>query len=192
MKSVVCWLLGIALLIAADDRASAAGAPEYFDIVVYGGTSAGIIAAIEAQHLGKRVALIEPSNHLGGLTTGGLGATDIGNKQAIGGSAQLLSPHMATLPARRRMGPRKIGRLRRTQSARQAERRDHVDVRAPRGVASRPRNACRGANRTGHERAPRSPTWRKEEWDPVSIRSPWNPAARSPPRCISTPPTRAI
>jgi FAD dependent oxidoreductase len=58
------------------------------DVVVYGGTSAGIIAAIQAKQLGKSVALIEPSNHLGGLTTGGLGATDIGNKQVIGGMAR--------------------------------------------------------------------------------------------------------
>jgi predicted dehydrogenase len=58
------------------------------DVVVYGGTSAGIIAAIQAQRMGKTVALLEPSNHLGGLTTGGLGATDIGNKGVIGGSAR--------------------------------------------------------------------------------------------------------
>ncbi len=61
---------------------------ETADIVVYGGNSAGIIAAIEAKVDGKSVILIEPSNHLGGLTTGGLGATDIGNKQAIGGLAR--------------------------------------------------------------------------------------------------------
>src|SRR5689334_1746679 len=58
------------------------------DIVVYGGTSSGIIAAIQAKRMGKSVVLIEPSNHLGGLTTGGLGATDIGNKSAIGGLAR--------------------------------------------------------------------------------------------------------
>lgn len=55
------------------------------DVVVYGGTSGGIAAAIQSARLGKTVVLIEPSNHLGGLTTGGLGATDIGNKAAIGG-----------------------------------------------------------------------------------------------------------
>ncbi|NGM63094.1 FAD-dependent oxidoreductase [Sphingobacterium sp. SGG-5] len=59
-----------------------------YDICVYGGTSAGITAAIEASRLGKSVVLIEPTKHLGGLTTGGLGATDIGNKQAIGGIAR--------------------------------------------------------------------------------------------------------
>src|SRR5680860_793805 len=56
-----------------------------YDIVIYGGTSAGIVAAIQSSRMGKSVVLIEPSQHIGGLTTGGLGATDIGNKSAIGG-----------------------------------------------------------------------------------------------------------
>ncbi len=59
-----------------------------FDIVVYGGTSGGISAAIQAARMGKSVVLIEPGGHLGGLTSGGLGATDIGNKKAIGGIAR--------------------------------------------------------------------------------------------------------
>ncbi|WP_339841030.1 FAD-dependent oxidoreductase [uncultured Maribacter sp.] len=56
-----------------------------YDIVIYGGTSAGIAAAIQSSRMDKSVVLIEPTNRLGGLTTGGLGQTDIGNKQAIGG-----------------------------------------------------------------------------------------------------------
>lgn len=59
-----------------------------YDIVIYGGTSAGISAAIQASRLGKKVLLIEPRSRVGGLTTGGLGQTDIGNKQAIGGIAR--------------------------------------------------------------------------------------------------------
>lgn len=55
------------------------------DLVIYGSTSAGIAAAIQGSRMGKSVLLIEPTRHIGGLTTGGLGATDIGNKQAIGG-----------------------------------------------------------------------------------------------------------
>lgn len=58
------------------------------DICVYGGSSAGIIAAYTAKKLGKSVILIEPGNNLGGLTTGGLGATDIGNKFAVTGLAR--------------------------------------------------------------------------------------------------------
>ncbi len=57
----------------------------FADIVIYGGSSAGISAAIQSARLGKSVLLIEPTNRLGGLTTGGLGQTDIGNKQVIGG-----------------------------------------------------------------------------------------------------------
>ncbi|MEM8890834.1 MAG: FAD-dependent oxidoreductase [Bacteroidota bacterium] len=59
--------------------------PVSADIVIYGGTSAGISAAIQSARLGKSVILIEPTSRLGGLTTGGLGQTDIGNKQVIGG-----------------------------------------------------------------------------------------------------------
>jgi len=58
------------------------------DVVIYGGTSAGISSAIQTARLGKTVILIEPSRRLGGLTTGGLGQTDIGNKQVIGGIAR--------------------------------------------------------------------------------------------------------
>ncbi|MFT5999420.1 MAG: hypothetical protein ACI81P_001878 [Neolewinella sp.] len=59
--------------------------PNAADVVIYGGTSAGISAAIQAARLDKSVLIIEPTSRLGGLTTGGLGQTDIGNKQAIGG-----------------------------------------------------------------------------------------------------------
>lgn len=60
-------------------------AQKQYDIVIYGGSSAGISSAIQSSRMGKTVALIEQSDRLGGLTTGGLGQTDIGNKQAIGG-----------------------------------------------------------------------------------------------------------
>ncbi len=58
---------------------------ETYDVVVYGGTSGGVAAAVQTAKLGKSVVLIEPGKHLGGLSSGGLGATDIGNKTAIGG-----------------------------------------------------------------------------------------------------------
>ena len=61
------------------------GATASFDVVIYGGTSGGIAAAIQTARMGKSCVLIEPTHFLGGLTTGGLGATDIGNKRAIGG-----------------------------------------------------------------------------------------------------------
>ena len=61
------------------------GAEGSTDVVVYGGTSGGVIAAVQAGRMGKSVVLIEPTQHLGGMTTGGLGATDMGNQKAIGG-----------------------------------------------------------------------------------------------------------
>jgi hypothetical protein len=65
-----------------------AATPTHYDIVIYGGTSGGIAAAVQAARMGKTAVLIEPTQFLGGLTTGGLGATDIGNKRAIGGIAR--------------------------------------------------------------------------------------------------------
>ena len=58
------------------------------DVVVYGGTSAGVIAAVQAARLGKSVVLVGPDRHLGGLSSGGLGFTDTGDKAVIGGLAR--------------------------------------------------------------------------------------------------------
>ncbi|RZM23700.1 MAG: FAD-dependent oxidoreductase [Pedobacter sp.] len=58
-----------------------------YDICVYGGTSSGVIAAYTAARAGKTVLLIEPGKNLGGMSSGGLGLTDIGNKYAISGLA---------------------------------------------------------------------------------------------------------
>jgi hypothetical protein len=73
MRSLLLALLGLTVTLPAQD------------IVIYGGTSGGITAAIQAAREGRTAVLIEPTKFLGGLTTGGLGATDIGNKKAIGG-----------------------------------------------------------------------------------------------------------
>jgi hypothetical protein len=77
-----------AFLIFSLAAGSPAAEPQRADLIVYGGTSGGISAAIQAKRLGHSVILIEPTRHLGGLTTGGLGATDIGNKGAIGGMSR--------------------------------------------------------------------------------------------------------
>jgi FAD dependent oxidoreductase len=76
------WLVLLSLGLVTSP---AQAAPREFDVVVYGGTSAGIAAAVQVSRMGKSVVLLEPGKHLGGLTSGGLGATDIGNKAAIGG-----------------------------------------------------------------------------------------------------------
>ena len=58
------------------------------DICVFGATVAGIMAAVQARKMGRTAMVVEPSSHIGGMTTGGLGMTDIGNKAAIGGLAR--------------------------------------------------------------------------------------------------------
>jgi len=58
------------------------------DVVVYGGTSAGVAAAVQAARMGKSAVVIEPGKHVGGLTSGGLGWTDSGNKAVVGGIAR--------------------------------------------------------------------------------------------------------
>lgn len=59
-----------------------------YDVVVYGGTSAGVIAAVQTARMGKSVIIVCPDRHLGGLSSGGLGFTDTGNKAVIGGLAR--------------------------------------------------------------------------------------------------------
>lgn len=58
-----------------------------YDMVIYGGTASGIAAAVQAARMGKSVVVIESSQRIGGLTSGGLGDTDVGMKQAVGGLA---------------------------------------------------------------------------------------------------------
>lgn len=58
------------------------------DIVIYGGTSAAVIASVEAKKAGKSVIVVSPDRHLGGLSSGGLGFTDTGDKSVIGGLAR--------------------------------------------------------------------------------------------------------
>ncbi|MBM3962905.1 MAG: FAD-dependent oxidoreductase, partial [Planctomycetes bacterium] len=75
----------LALLFAACAGAAPQAEPRRVDVCVYGATSAGIVAAIAAKQHGLSVALIDSDGWVGGLSTSGLGATDVGNKDAIGG-----------------------------------------------------------------------------------------------------------
>ncbi len=60
-----------------------------YDIIVYGGTAGGAIAAIAATGAGAKVALLESRNHIGGMLSGGLGRTDMDRQQhVIGGFAR--------------------------------------------------------------------------------------------------------
>ena len=74
-----------AILLARPSAAMADNATPIYDVVVYGQTSAGVMAAVQVDRMGKTVILVGPDKHLGGLSSGGLGMTDTGKKQVIGG-----------------------------------------------------------------------------------------------------------
>ena len=76
------------LLVLSMPLMASAGAAADYDVVVYGGTSAGVVAAVQAKLMGKSVVLVGPDKHLGGLSSGGLGYTDTGDKSVIGGLAR--------------------------------------------------------------------------------------------------------
>ncbi len=92
------WLLSILPFLVGFD--APARAPERFDVVVYGGNASGVVAAVQARRMGRTAVLLEPGRHLGGLTSGGLGNTDIGNKGAIGGLSRRFYERVAAHYAR--------------------------------------------------------------------------------------------
>jgi hypothetical protein len=80
----VCLLIAAGLGLAPHLPAATTTA----DLIIYGGTSAGVIAAVQAKRMGKSVVIVCPDKHLGGLSSGGLGFTDTGDKSVIGGLAR--------------------------------------------------------------------------------------------------------
>lgn len=82
MKILISALIGISIV---GQTATSTETAQPYDVVVYGGTSAGVVAAVQVARMGRSVVLIEPGQHLGGLSSGGLGATDTGQKTVIGG-----------------------------------------------------------------------------------------------------------
>ena len=74
MKTLIAFVL-----------ASLSLAAQSYDVVVYGGTPGGIATAVTAARLGHSVALVEYHRHLGGMSSSGLGKSDIHTREAIGG-----------------------------------------------------------------------------------------------------------
>ena len=81
------WRVGLLLLVGMASGCSTLQ-PRHYDVVVYGATAGGAIAAVAAAQDGAKVALLEPGRHIGGMISGGLGATDFGNKTVIGGMSR--------------------------------------------------------------------------------------------------------
>ena len=83
MRKFICCAISALMLFALGCSSPKAD----YDVCVYGGTSAGVIAAYSVAKQGKKVLLVEPAYRLGGMSSGGLGQTDIGNKQVVKGLA---------------------------------------------------------------------------------------------------------
>lgn len=122
MSCHIQWLFAGWLVLAGGAfPAEAVEVPPTRDIVVYGGTSGGVAAAIQAARMGKSVVLIEPRKRIGGLTVSGLGMTDTGDKRVIGGIArefyQRIKKHYDTDTAWRQEARDKYDRYREADDA---------------------------------------------------------------------------
>ena len=106
MPPVPCRCLAAFVLLALTaSRATSAEDVIEVDLCVYGGTSGGVIAAVQASRLGKRTTIVNPGRHLGGMTSGGLSWTDVGSSDrvgAVGGMArevyELIGAHYGQKP----------------------------------------------------------------------------------------------
>lgn len=89
--SVTGLLLGLLLMLPGyrtsivEPTATRKAVVRQADVIIYGGTSAAVTAAVQVKKMGKSVIIVSPDKHLGGLSSGGLGFTDTGNKEVIGG-----------------------------------------------------------------------------------------------------------
>ena len=86
----------VLLMTACVAGGTAVAATHDCDIVIYGSTPAALSAAVQAKRMGRSAVVVSPETRIGGLTTGGLGATDIGNKAAFGGLALQFYKDVAT------------------------------------------------------------------------------------------------
>ena len=83
MKFIAFFLVIITLASCSSNQKTMTS--NHSDILVYGGTSAAVASAVQAAKMGHSVIIVCPDTHLGGLSSGGLGWTDTGNKEVIGG-----------------------------------------------------------------------------------------------------------
>ncbi len=86
-RAITLFVVLFASLLAGCSGGPAPETPDY-DVVIYGGTSAAVTAAVQVKRMGKSVVIVCPDRHLGGLSSGGLGFTDTGRKEVIGGLAR--------------------------------------------------------------------------------------------------------
>ncbi len=86
MKKILSFVVMMAFcLIGFQCQNESTGKTFKADVIVYGGTSAAVTSAVQVTRMGRSVIIVSPDKHLGGLSSSGLGFTDTGNKEVIGG-----------------------------------------------------------------------------------------------------------
>lgn len=87
-RSAAWFALVIACAVQVDGGCATAAEVVEADVCIFGGTSGGVAAALQAARMGKSAVLVEPGRHLGGMSSGGLSYTDMGDPRAVGGIAR--------------------------------------------------------------------------------------------------------
>ena len=88
MRRSIFLILIILLFQVISCKSDRVGTTFKADIIIYGGTSAAVAAAVQVAEMGQSVIVVSPDKHLGGMSSSGLGFTDTGNKEVIGGLAR--------------------------------------------------------------------------------------------------------
>jgi hypothetical protein len=88
MRKTINLILTVLLILTGFGCKKSAIETYKADVIVYGGTSAAVTAAVQVHRMGKSVIIVSPDKHLGGMSSSGLGFTDTGNKEVIGGIAR--------------------------------------------------------------------------------------------------------
>ena len=120
-STLLCMVVTFAITNETESSTPAVDSSQTYDIVVYGGTSAGVSAAVQAKRMGKTAIIVGPDKHLGGLTAGGLGWTDSGRKEAVGGISRefyrRIKKHYDKAGAWKYQKPKEYSRYRRQDDA---------------------------------------------------------------------------
>ena len=89
MRNKLIYLLLLPSFLLLNQCSNETGVKTYYaDVIVYGGTSSAVMAAVQISRMNRSVIMVSPDMHLGGLSSSGLGFTDTGNKEVIGGLAR--------------------------------------------------------------------------------------------------------
>ncbi len=84
----ISWILLLVLIILPGCKTKPGSDTYKADVIIYGGTSSAVAAAVQVVRMGRTVIIVSPDKHLGGMSSSGLGFTDTGNKEVIGGIAR--------------------------------------------------------------------------------------------------------